>query len=86
MNFIDLDKFKVTVTKITNENISNFNLSGKIDHTKSSFSDSNSNIFIEFSKNDMGYTLCNCILLNNDRLKSIIKILENKILETNFEL
>jgi len=87
IKFSDLQKFKVNVKKLTNYDISKFSLSGKIDQNKSSFSESNSDIFIEFSKNEMGYVVCNCILLNQeDKFLSLLKIFQNKILEKDFNL
>ena len=87
IKFSDLQKFKINVKKITNYNISKFSLSGKIDQNKSSFSEYNSDIFIEFSQNEMGYVICNCILLGQeDKLLSILKIFQNKILEKDFNL
>ena len=85
--FSELQKFKVTVKIITNYDISKYTLSGKIDQNKTSFSEANSDIFIEFSKNEMGYVICNCIFLNQeDKILSLLKILENKILETDLDL
>ena len=87
IKFSDLHKFKVNVKIITNYDISKFSLSGKIDQNKSSFSDSNSDIFIEFSQNEMGYVICNCILLGQeDKFLSLLKIFQNKILEKDFNL
>jgi len=87
IKFSDLNKFKVNVKKLTNYDISKFSLSGKIDQNKSSFSEYNSDIFIEFSKNEMGYVICNCILLRHeDKLLSLLKIFQNKILEKDFNL
>lgn len=87
IQFSDLHKFKVNVKMITNYDISKFSLSGKIDQNKSSFSDCNSDIFIEFSQNEMGYVICNCILLGQeDKILSLLKIFQNKILEKDFNL
>lgn len=87
IKFSDLHKFKVNVKIITDYDISKFSLSGKIDQNKSSFSDSNSDVFIEFSQNEMGYVICNCILLEQeDKILSLLKIFQNKILEKEFNL
>ena len=87
IKFSDLQKFKVNVKKLTNYDISKFSLSGKIDQNKSSFSEYNADIFIEFSKNEMGYVICNCILLGQeDKLLSLLKMFQNKILVKDFNL
>ena len=49
--------------------------------------DQHSDIFIEFSQNEMGYVICNCILLGQeDKILSLLKIFQNKILEKDFNL
>jgi hypothetical protein len=62
----DINNFSVYVAKIpfSNENI--FNMEGKIDHDLSSYTQKDDSFYIEFSKNDSGFTNCNCYFIGHD--------------------
>ena len=54
IDYKDIEKFNLTVLKISGQNINDYSLSGKIDRKRKNMSFSNDNLFIEFCENESG--------------------------------
>lgn len=66
IKFSDINTFKVCVSKLPDDYSFNYELEGIINHENSSYSQQDSNIYIEFSQNSNGFTLCNCSFIGID--------------------
>lgn len=64
--YIDINTFKINISQVSNNNVIDYNLEGHINHELITCTKSNDNIFIEFTKNNNGFTLCSCSLKNNN--------------------
>jgi hypothetical protein len=63
----DITNYKASVTIIRpEENDSSFELEGVINHNQSSSTQSNNNLYIEFTQNDNGYAICSCFYTGMD--------------------
>ena len=56
----ELGDFKVSITKIPSVENSTQTFKNKINKNQNSYSTKENDIYIEFTKNDIGYTICNC--------------------------
>jgi len=62
IEFDDIKAFEVTLSYGDNS----FYLKGNINNTLSSYIEKNDNLFIEFSQDSFGNTICSCYLLNKN--------------------
>ena len=60
IRYNDINDFKVTIAKFPNSDFIPTVLKGKIQQELNSYSLKENNIYIEFTQNDMGFTMCNC--------------------------
>ena len=72
IKFSDIQKFIISVSKLPFESEFNYELEGNINHTHSSYSQKNENIYVEFSQNSNGFTICNCSFIGTDFSKICI--------------
>ena len=61
-----IDCYKVNVSIFPSEIPINYNLEGMINKDFSSSSQRSENLYIEFTKNDNGYTMCSCFYTGLD--------------------
>jgi hypothetical protein len=66
IKFSDINTFKVCVSKLPDDYSFNYELEGIINHENSCYSQQDANIYIEFSQNSNGFTLCNCSFIGID--------------------
>tara|TARA_Y100000389_G_C17215922_1_gene390858 strand:- start:242 stop:688 length:447 start_codon:yes stop_codon:yes gene_type:complete len=78
IDYKDIEKFNLTVLKISGQNINDYSLSGKIDRKRKNMSFSNDNLFIEFCENESGKCICKTQFLSNDELSMVLKMLISK--------
>lgn len=86
INYNNIEKFRLTVLKLTGEKMKDFMLEGKIDQKKKHSSFTNENLYIEFCQNDVGKCICKSYFLNNDQLSIILKLVSNKYNNFNFNI
>lgn len=67
IKFDEIKTFRIIVKKIPEE--MNYQMEGKIILEQSFYSQYNENLFIEFSQNSNGYTICNCSFVGIDFFK-----------------
>lgn len=69
----DITNYKASVTIIQpEENSLSFELAGDINHTQSSSTQRNNNLYIEFTQNDNGYAICSCFYTGMDYNKIFV--------------
>jgi len=66
IKFSNINTFKVCVSKLPDDYSFNYEMEGIINHNNSSYSQQDGNIYIEFSQNSNGFTLCNCSFIGID--------------------
>jgi hypothetical protein len=66
IKFSDIANFSVSVSRLPFDMSFNYELDGLINHEQSAYSQKNENIYIEFSQNSNGYTICNCTFVGMD--------------------
>lgn len=64
IKFDEIKTFRIIVKKIPEE--MNYQMEGKITQEQSFYTQYNENLFIEFSQNSNGYTICNCTFVGFD--------------------
>ncbi len=62
----DIKNYKASVSIVPSELHSVYELEGEINQNESSSSQRSENIYIEFTKNDNGYTMCSCFYTGLD--------------------
>ena len=67
IKFDEIKTFRINVRKIPEE--MNYQMEGKIIQDQSFYIQQNENLFIEFSQNSNGYTICNCSFVGFDSFK-----------------
>ena len=68
----NIESYKLSVY-VSNNNINtNFELEGDINHTQTSSTERNNNLYIEFSQNERGDTLCTCFYTGLDYNKLFV--------------
>jgi hypothetical protein len=67
IKFDEIKTFRIIVKKIPEE--MNYQMEGKITSDQSFYTQNNENLFIEFSQNSSGYTICNCSFVGYDFFK-----------------
>ena len=72
IKYSDLTNFKVEITKIPNRENRSYVMSDKIDKKLNHFSKKNDDIYIEFSKNNIGYTMCSVYYAGVDFTETFI--------------
>jgi hypothetical protein len=65
IKFSDIQKFTICVSKLPFEIKSIYELEGIINHNQSFYTEKNENLYVEFSQNSNGFTICNCSFLKN---------------------
>jgi len=68
----DIESYKVSVKVLSSNIIFDFELEGEILHTQSSSTERNSDLYIEFTQNENGYTLCTCFYTGLDYNKLFV--------------
>lgn len=66
INYKDISKFKVIISKIPSREGVIYNLESKINHKMNYYNERNNDIYIEFTKNVNGFTLCSCYFVGVD--------------------
>jgi hypothetical protein len=66
IKFADINSFKVIISQEIENNILDYNLEGNINTTQTTYIQQNENIFIEFTNNTNGFSLCSCSLTTNN--------------------
>jgi len=66
IKFTDIKDFDIIVSKLPFDCSFNYELNGSINQDNTSYSQKNENIYIEFSQNSNGYTICNCSFVGNN--------------------
>ncbi len=64
-----IESYKVSLSLFPDGDMITYDLEGKINQDGSSFTHQNTNLYIEFTKNDNGYALCSCFYLGLDKNK-----------------
>lgn len=72
IKFTDIISYKVSVSLFNYDYNDIFELEGSINTDFSSSTNSNNNIYIEFTQNDMGYVLCSCFYTGYDNNKIFV--------------
>ena len=62
----EIKSFKIIVSKLPYNYSFNYHLEGLINHDNTSYTQQDENLFIEFSKNSNGFTLCNASFIGVD--------------------
>ena len=62
----DIKNYKVKISVISNNIINEYELEDDIEHNRKCSIHKNNNIFIEFTQNDNGITLCSCFYIGLD--------------------
>ena len=65
----DIESYKVSITISSFDQPITCELTGKINQSESSSTQRNNNIYIEFSKNNIGNALCSCFYIGFDHNK-----------------
>lgn len=86
IDYRDVEKFRLTVLKLTGEKMKNFNLEGKIDQKKKHSSFTNDDLYIEFCQNDLGKCICKSYFLNNDQISIVLKLINNRYNKLNLNI
>lgn len=68
----DIKTYKVQVSIIMNNMISDFELEGDIIHNQSNSTQQNRNLYIEFAQNENGYAICTCFYTGLDYNKLFV--------------
>jgi len=68
--FSDIKKFTISITTTPYHDNNSLFMEGNVDHKLDSYTKNNSYIYIEFTQNSLGYTICNCykILTDNNKI------------------
>jgi hypothetical protein len=61
-----IESYKASVSILPGDNPISHELEGQINQEESSSTQRSNNMYIEFTKNDMGYTLCSCFYTGLD--------------------
>lgn len=69
INLIDINSYKAYVSIHPSEFPMTHELEGKINKDQSCSTHRNNNLYIEFTKNDMGYAMCSCFFTGLDNNK-----------------
>jgi len=72
IKFSDIQDFNISVSKLPFDFSFNYELDGLINHDHSAYTNKNENIYIEFSQNSNGYTICNSSFVGVDFFKICI--------------
>jgi len=70
--FYEIEFYKVSVSILANNIKNDFELEGEIKHDQTSSTKKNNNLYIEFSQNENGYTLCSCFYTGLDYNKLFV--------------
>lgn len=62
----DIESYKVSVSIYPSDLPLSYELEGNINQSESSSTQRSDNLYIEFTKNDMGYALCSCFYTGLD--------------------
>lgn len=62
----DIKDFIINVVTIPFDEDTIFTMEGEINHSLSSYIQKNESFYIEFSKNEVGYTNCNCYFIGQN--------------------
>lgn len=65
----DIQNYKASISIHPSDSQSSFEIEGQINQYESSSIQRSDNIYIEFTKNDMGYTMCSCFYTGLDQNK-----------------
>ena len=65
----DIQNYKASISIHPSESLTCFEIEGQINQHESSSIQRSDNIYIEFTKNDMGYTMCSCFYTGLDQNK-----------------
>jgi len=65
----DIQNYKASISIHPSESLTCFEIEGQINQYESSSIQRSDNIYIEFTKNDMGYTMCSCFYTGLDQNK-----------------
>jgi len=65
----DIQGYKASISIHPSESLTCFEIEGQINQYESSSIQRTDNIYIEFTKNDMGYTMCSCFYTGFDQNK-----------------
>lgn len=68
----DIKSYKAYVSVLPSECSSICEIEGDINQNESSSTQRSKNLYIEFTKNDMGYTMCSCFYTDNDQYKIFV--------------
>ena len=66
IEFKNIKTFKIIVKKIPGEYLFTYQMSDNIIHEQSYYVQKDDNLFVEFSQNSNGYTMCNCTFIGYD--------------------
>ena len=66
IDFSNIKEFKLCVSKVPYLDMNTYEMEGNLNHNNTSYMQKDSNLFIEFSQNSMGFTVCNCSFLGMD--------------------
>ena len=66
IEFKNIKRFKIIVRKIPDDYEMVYQMCGNILHEQSYYTQKDDNLFIEFSQNSSGYTICNCTFIGYD--------------------
>jgi hypothetical protein len=66
IKFKNIKTFKIIVKKIPDDYSYSYEMYDNIIHDQSYFTRKDDNLFIEFSQNSNGYTICNCSFIGYD--------------------
>ena len=69
IQLINIHSFKVSVSIYSSDNPISYDLEGIINNEESCSTQKSEHLYIEFTKNDMGYTLCSCFYTGLDNNK-----------------
>lgn len=69
IEFKNIKNFKITVKRIPDECLLTYQMSDNITQDRSYYIRKDENLFIEFSQNSNGYTICNCSFIGYDLWK-----------------
>lgn len=68
----DIETYKVSVKILANNITSDFELEGNIIHNQSNSTQRDNNLYIEFTQNENGYTICSCFYTGLDYNKLFV--------------
>jgi hypothetical protein len=66
IKFTDIKQFKIMISHEMDSSSLDYSLEGTLDNNKTTYIQQNNNIFIEFTNNTNGYSLCSCSLTINN--------------------